>query len=239
MQTTIISFYQSRYFSPFMLAFIGYCFVALALNPSASWSDEDLYFNRIYWDIVLHDFFGIVSNIKSHTNFITGLFGYSILPSLLFLLFPAIMAVNLAAFFRDRDPQKKLVVFCFGIMPSPPLMDIGLEMKVLLVGVSVSMVASLMINIFKLRRDYCFAVWSACFGVIGALMITEMTPSPCFTSVFEMNAPDFIEFLIGAETFKPFAAFVYAYAGMSGMYWLSNKFDNAIIDTKPTSLWIR
>ncbi|MEQ1557953.1 MAG: hypothetical protein ABL933_03305 [Methyloglobulus sp.] len=110
---TVKLFYQSRYGKPFVLAFLGYCWVAIFLSPELTWEEIDRC--RFLWNLILNFDPMWLRRFEVHH-----LAWYFPIKLICFLGFPAIMGANLAAFFDGQSsPGQQIPALCWVSYPHP------------------------------------------------------------------------------------------------------------------------
>lgn len=224
---TLKQFYSSRYGKPFMLAFVGYCFIALYWQPELT--GDELVISRFLWRLI-SDFDPLRI---SHFN-LSHLPYYFPLKTLCFLGFPAIMGANLAAFFGEQQrPIKQKAVFCWApFYPHPKsfypeIVDATVShfFSVSAIAVAIYFIVGVCVNKFlqsnlnKIHLQMLSAVFISVLAAI--LMVRNFEYKACrFGIELEREIADWEKVQnewIFLTHFNPIIAFLLAYLGISIM----------------------
>jgi hypothetical protein len=224
----IYRFFQSKFSKPFLLAFLGYFWVAVYLSPELAW--EEIQHCQILWNLILNIDPYLLNRFQ-----ITDLARYIPIRLICFLGFPATMGVNLAAFFGEFSDQKvinKPSMFCWVPLSHPQPFypeivraSIQHSLFVMAIMISLLFVIAFVSNKF-LSDNYCKIhvqfLTTVLISVLSTLFIIvpyyEFTP--CLNpedserlqqswALAKLNFPVFI------TLYNPLFAFLFGYLGIS------------------------
>lgn len=219
---TLKEFYVSQYGKYFVLAFFGYCFVAIFIPLETGY---DLQITGIFWYHLL-DF--DPAWIKRFRLFhLPYYFPYK---TLCFLGFPAIMGANLAAFFAERQHSiNQTAVFCWApFYPHPKsfypeILDatinyfyyvIGVVMGIYFIG-GIFLNKNLRNNVNKIHVQMLVTVFISVVAAIY-LVVPEYHLEPC---ILEKERAALDAYRVRNDWFfmahiNPVVSFLFAYLGV-------------------------